>query len=503
MARVVVVGLGPGGADLLLPQARVALVAADRRLVRTARHPAVADLTTDGIALEPLDAIYDDAEDLDEVYPRIAEAVVRAAVDAGPDSTVAYAVPGNPVVAERSVAEVRRRCGAAGVDCAVVPGLSFADLAWARLGVDPMSGARVVDGRSLDTEALEAGGPVLFAQTDDEFVLSDLKLALLERLPADATVTVLARLGLPDEDVRDVALADLDRVVTPDHLTSCFAVLPPGPADTFAALVALARRLRGPGGCPWDAEQTHHSLTRYLIEETYEVVDALAALPPDVDAGTDASAGPPAGPSAAAVDVDPAVWAAIADELGDLLFQIVFHAILAEEEGAFGAADVATGIHDKLVRRHPHVFGDVEASTGDEVVRNWEQIKQGERGGESLVASVPSALPALLVTHKLLRKAGAVGLDPTDRATAARALRAAAAALTDPTAVPDDAAVGEALAAAVVLARAGGVDAEAALRSWATEFRARFVRMEDLARSRGEDLAALAPDAVAALWAAV
>ena len=493
MARVVVVGLGPGGADLLLARARTALASADRRLVRTARHPAVVDLTAEGMTFEPLDAFYERADDLDDVYPRIAAAVIDAAV-AAPGSVIAYAVPGNPVVAERSVAEVRRRASDAGVTVEVVPGLSFADLAWARLGVDPMAGARVVDGRALEPEALEAGGPVLFAQVDDRFVCSDLKLALLERLPADAPVTVLQRLGLPDEQIAEVPLAELDRVVVPDHLTSCFAVLPPGPADTFGTLVALARRLRGPGGCPWDAEQTHHSLTRYLIEETYEVVDALAALPPDV--------GPDADPEGALDDAAPEVWAAIADELGDLLFQVVFHAVLAEEEGVFTAADVATGIHDKLVRRHPHVFGDVEARTGDDVVRNWEQIKKDERGSASLVDSVPTGLPALLYTHKLFRKAAAVGLDPADRVAATTALADAVAALADPASVPDDDLVGGVLAAAVALARAGGVDAEAALRRWAADYRQRFMAMEDLARAHGHDLAGLAPDAVADLWAA-
>lgn len=485
MARVVVVGLGPGGADLIFPRARTALTAAPRRWVRTSRHPAVAELVAQGLTFESFDAVYDAATDLDDVYPRIAAALVAAAAEHG---VVAYAVPGNPVVAERSVAELRRIAADAEVAVEIVPGLSFADLAWSRLGVDPMVGARVLDGRALAPEALEVGGPVLFAQVDDRFTCSDLKLALLERCAPDAPVVVLQRLGLPDELVTTVALAELDRVVEPDHLTSCFVDLPPGPADTFGALVALARRLRGPGGCPWDAEQTHHSLTRYVIEEAYEVVDAIAALPADGD------------PEAAAPEVPPGTWAAIADELGDLLFQVVFHAILAEEEGAFTTADVATGIHDKLVRRHPHVFGDVEAATGDEVVRNWEQIKKGERGSESLVDSVPTGLPALLYTHKLFRKAAAVGLDPTDRAAAVAALDGAATTLADSTVVPDDAAVGAVLAAAVALAKAGGVDAEAALRAWAGAYRSRFMRMEDLSRARGLDLSALDPAAVAALW---
>ena len=167
-------------------------------------------------------------------------------------------------------------------------------------------------------------------------------------------------------------------------------------------LFQLAKRLRDPGGCPWDAEQTHHSLTRYLLEESYEVVEAVEALPAD-------------GP------IEPAAYAALEDELGDLLYQVVFHAVIAQESGAFTMADVARGIHDKLVRRHPHVFGDVVAagqcrtdvSTSD-VMRNWEQIKKDEKGTTSIVEGITPGLPSLLYTHKLFRKAASVGLDPGD-----------------------------------------------------------------------------------------
>jgi len=489
--RVVVVGLGPAGADLVLPTARAEIDRIPVRFARTARHPAVTDLAGVGVTFTPFDGVYDAAAAIADVYPEIVATLVDAARTHG---EVCYAVPGSPVVAERTVELLAEAVAAGTIACTVVPGLSFADLAWARVGVDPMRGARVLDGHRLDPVALEVAGPVLIAQVDDALVASDVKLALLDRLDPDAPVTVLARLGRPDEAVTTVPLADLDRVAPPDHLTAVFVELPPGVADRFGELVALARRLRGPGGCPWDAEQTHRSLTRYLIEEAYEVADAIAALP---EGPTDAAV-PDAAAAAAEAD------AALADELGDLLFQVVFHGVLAEESGAFTTADVARGIHDKLVRRHPHVFGDVEADTADAVVRNWEQIKKGERGATSLVDGIPSGLPALLQAHKLFRKAASVGLDPGDGWDAAQqlAVAAAAAALGDAAPGGPEAVVGDALAAAVQLARAGGVDAESALRAWLARYRDRFRRMEALADARGVDLAS-APDAdVAALWAA-
>jgi len=214
--RVVVVGLGPGGADLLLPAGPAA-----RRFVRTSRHPAVADLAAEGVEFESFDAVYDSAAALAEVYETIA-ARLTAAADGG---DVCFAVPGSPAVGEQSVALLRARLGKRLV---LVPGLSFLDLAWLRLGVDPLagSGARAVDGKALPA-ALPAG-PLLVSHCHSPLVLSDVKLALLERLPGEAPVTVLARLGLPDEAVTTVSLEDLDRVVEPDHLTSVYVEVPPG-----------------------------------------------------------------------------------------------------------------------------------------------------------------------------------------------------------------------------------------------------------------------------------
>jgi len=238
-------------------------------------------------------------------------------------------------------------------------------------------------------------------------------------------------------------------------------------------LVGLAERLRGPGGCPWDAKQTHHSLRRHVLEEAYEVAEAIDALPPTAPAG-----------ALELTDYD-----ALEDELGDLLFQVVIQSVLAAEAGAFNVADVARRIHDKLVHRHPHVFGDVQVADVDAVVTNWEQIKKAEKGDSSLVAGVTAGLPSLIAVQKLLRKADSIGLIVEVPEVALDEI--------------DDAAVGQALAAIVARVRTSDVDAESALAAWSRRFRDRFQRMEARAAEQGIDLAAADAAEVRRVWDAV
>ncbi len=466
MARLTVVGLGPAGLDLVLPAGRSAIEGATRRFVRTCRHPAVDELEQAGVRFDSFDHVYDREPELDRVY----SAIVDALVDSAPGTV--YAVPGSPVVAERTVVLLRERLGD---ELEVIPGVSFADLAWARLGVDPLAGARVIDARNISVDGADASGRLLLAQCDSGLVLSDVKLALLEVLDAEHEVVVLQRLGLVDERVVRMPLVDLDRgSVNADHLTSVYVDtgdLAVGPE--LARLWRITQRLRAPGGCPWDQKQTHHSLARHLLEESYEVVEAIERLPADAPKCD---------------DIDDADYDALADELGDLLFQAMIHSALAAEAGAFTIADVAAGIHDKLIRRHPHVFGDLALDSADDVVRSWEQIKRSEHGdgAGSLVAGIATTLPSLLLLPKLYRKAVTVGLDP---AAAVDDALAAAVAARD---------VGAIIEAAAALAWSLDVDPEAAAKSAAQRYRDRFAQMERLAAERGVELDA---DTAAALWA--
>ena len=412
---VVVVGLGPAGPDLLAPAALAAFaaVAPAARMVRTERHPAAAAVE----AATSFDHRYASAATMDEVYDGIVADLVAAAAHHG---RVVYGVPGSPLVAERTVELLRARAADGEVALEIVPALSFLDLAWARLGIDPVAaGVRLVDGHRFAIEAAGERGPLLVAQTDSSFTLSEVKLAL--EADEGPVVTVLQRLGLPDERVVEVAWADLDREVDADHLTTLWVPRMAAPvAAELQRLGATVRSLRE--RCPWDRQQTHQSLTRYAVEEAHEVVEAIDALGPD--------------PGFEKID-------ALCDELGDLLFQVVLHATIAEQEGWFSLAEVAAAVDAKLVRRHPHVFADLEVVDAAEVVRNWDAqkaVEQPERTGP--LDGIPLGLPALQLAAKVLRRSGELAPDPT--------------------ATEDQA--GEQLLDAVRRLAAGGVDLEAALR---------------------------------------
>ena len=444
--RVVVVGLGPAGPELLSAATHDRLARATVKLVRTTRHPAA--VAVDG-ALS-CDDLYDGGASLEEVYESIVERLVQSAEEHG---EVLYAVPGSPRVAERSVELL---VADARVEVEVLPALSFLELAWDRLGIDPLAaGVRLVDGRRFAREAAGERGPLLVAQCDSKAVLSEVKLAVEGSPPS---VVVLQRLGLPGEAVTEVAWADLDREVTPDHLTSLWIPKLASPVGSeLVGFEELVRTLRA--RCPWDREQTHSSLTRHLLEETYEVLEAIEALEAALAAG---------GGGGTDRDVD-AGYEHLEEELGDLLFQIFFHSALGAEAGRFGVADVARGIHDKLVRRHPHVFAGVEVDGTGDVVRNWEQIKREEKGRASVMDGVPANLPSLLYSHKVQRKAASAGIEVE------------VPPVLDLTAVASDADLGEVLFVVVAASRRLGLDPEAALRATTARFRDEVIAGEVVA----------------------
>ncbi len=474
--RVVVVGLGPGGDDHITAETLAAIERVPARYLRTAVHPS-AHLVS---GAESFDELYDGADRFDDVYDQIVERLVAAATEHG---DVLYAVPGSPLVLERSVRTLVRD---ERVDVEMLPAMSFLDVAWNRLGIDPIeSGVRLVDGHEFATAAAGVSGALLVAHTHANWVLSDIKLSIDDpsgRLDA-SPVVLLHALGTPDERVVDTTWADMDRAIEADHLTSLYVPeLPVAAGAGYVRFHQLARTLREQ--CPWDIEQTHRSLVPYLIEETYEVVDAIEGL--DID--------------------DPASDDHLIEELGDLLYQIEFHATIAEQQGRFTIADVTEGIHDKLVRRHPHVFGGLHVDDAGDVLDNWEAIKRAEKGRSSVFDGVPGSLPSLSYAHAMQKKAAKVGFDWPDVGGAfpkiAEETDELAAAI-DRSSARDDAVaeeLGDLLFAVVNVARHLRVDPESALRAAANKFRHRFEQVESLAQGRGLELRDADLATLDALW---
>ena len=476
MARphVLVVGLGPGHPDQVTAETLDAIERIPHRYLRTSVHPS-AHLVPDATSF---DDVYEAADRFDDVYAEIVERIVAAATARG---ALLYAVPGSPMVLERTVERLRADDRVA-VD--VLPAMSFLDVVWARLAIDPIeTGITLIDGHEFATAAAGVTGPMLVAHTHANWVLSDIKLAVDDPDGAldDTAVTLLRALGTDDEEIVETTWAEMDHTLEADHLTSLFVPALATPvADGYVRFHQLARTLREQ--CPWDIEQTHESLTPYLIEEAYEVVDAIRGLDPD----------------------DPATDVDLIEELGDLLYQIEFHATIAEQEGRFTIADVTQGIHDKLVRRHPHVFGDTVVDGTGEVLDNWEAIKRAEKGRTSIFEGIAGSLPGLSYAFQVQKKAAKVGFDWPDIGGAFAKISEETAELDEAIGDDDrDATVdelGDLLFAIVNVARHLRIEPELALRAATDKFRGRFEQVETMARDRAIDLREAPLEVLDGLW---
>jgi tetrapyrrole methylase family protein/MazG family protein len=542
VSTITIVGLGPGDTALLTREAWAIVESARVLYLRTAIHPTVAALPAH-VELRPFDELYESAGAFGDIYDQIAADLVERASGG---EAVLYAVPGHPLVAEATTRRLLALARARGVATRVVAGLSFVEPVCAALELDPLQhGLQLLDAldlvprtenRGLRTEiepnsALSAQPsvlawseiqgigpytppllpfpllptrPALLCQVYNRRVASDAKLSLMERYPADHPVTLVRAAGVAgQEHVWTVPLHELDHQDGLDHLTCAF--LPPlapladlrGP-DGIGYVVA---RLLGPGGCPWDREQTHQSIRKDLLEETYEALEAL----------------------------DTNDMEALSEEIGDVLLHVLMHSEMARQAGEFDLGDVYEHVAAKLIRRHPHVFGPGEVgaeaqaanlhpgvSSVADVLRNWDAIKQGERAGKGhaprgTLDGIPPGLPALMAAQETLRKAAKAGFDSDDiqwvwnklheeideiRRAAFEEAHADAAARVGR--VEEE--FGDLLLATAKLAFRLQLDSEGALRAATAKFRRRFAAMERRLQAEGGDFKAMSADELEVLW---
>lgn len=442
--------------------------------LQTVQSPCAQPVLEAGLDFTSMDDLYASAQDFDQLNQAIAQRLCEAG-----DGAV-YAVCGGGM-GDAALQALVTAAKAAGLALRQLPGAGFSQCALCALPEPlPLSGMTLCAAYDMPA-SFDPYHTLCIEDVDTPLTAGDVKLALGEYYPDDYPLWFCV-LGQEGYQCRRLTLMELDR--QKDYGAGACAILPPAQPSQLSRkgvddLMAVMARLRGPGGCPWDAEQTHLSLRGSLIEEAYEVLDALEREDDD----------------------------ALCEELGDLLLQIAFHAIIAQEQGAFNLRDVSTGIVDKLVFRHPHVFGSVHVNSSNEVKYNWEQLKRQEKHQATVaqaMEAVPRAFPALMRSAKVQKKAAQVGFDWTDPMDAIKKLPEETGELLeamegqDPAAVDEE--MGDLLFAAVNVARLLGRDPEALLHKATEKFMARFAAMEARILAEGKDFSNMTLEEMDAYW---
>ncbi|TXK78243.1 nucleoside triphosphate pyrophosphohydrolase [Paenibacillus sp. N3.4] len=476
-AQITVVGLGTGDEDQLTlgvwKKLQQAVKSQASLYLRTMDHPMVHLLDTNQIPYQTFDANYMAHQSFEQVYASIADRLIQAAKESSAE--VIYAVPGHPMVAEFTVQLLKERCPEEGIALSIMGGESFLDQAFIRFGFDPIDGFQLLDATSLSRYALNPQLHTVIGQVYDTFTASDLKISLMEAYSDDYRVVVGHSLGVAGaEQIIEVPLHELDHVKGYGNLSLVWVPKSEKDQDlyrTFGRLHEIVQILRSPEGCPWDREQTHASLRKNLIEEAYEVLETIDEDDPDH----------------------------MCEELGDLLLQVMLHAQMEEEIGTFTVYDVIAGLNEKLIRRHPHVFGENKAEDADEALVNWNAMKAEEKrkkgidvAKQSVLDGVPRDLPGIMKALKLQKKAAAVGFDWSEVGQVINKVEEEIAELRE--AIVNEAEegsqerieeLGDVLFSIVNVARFLQVDPEEAISQTNRKFVQRFSYIEEQLRLRG------------------
>jgi len=474
---IILLGLGPGAPGQLTRQAWDWLNQISEIFLRTNQHPTVAGFPRN-LKVHSFDKLYKDAESFESVYAQMVEKVLE--LGQRPEG-VTYAVPGHPYVAEATSPEIARRARQIGLPVQVIEGISFLEPTFTALGLDPFPQMALVDALELGMAhhpSFPPSLPGLVAQIYSRQVASEVKLTLNVVYPDEHSVCLVHAAGTPHQLIENLALYEIDRSPHLGLLSTLY--VPPLGADTsLEAFQEIVAHLRAPNGCPWDREQTHASLRSNLLEETYEALEAL-------------DAGDPAG---------------MVEEFGDLILQVVLHAQIASENGEFTMADILQGINHKIVRRHPHVFGDFKVDGVSGVLQNWEKLKAAERkaNGQEHVKGVldglPRSLPALSQAQEFQDRAARVGFDWNDiQPVIDKVFEELEEVRRAPSGEEREKELGDLLFALVNFVRWYKVDAETALRATNLRWRKRFTHLEQRARQQGRSLQEMTLAEMDVLW---
>ena len=477
MHQLTVIGLGAADFDQLQMGVYKQLKQAKKLYVRTEDHPVLHDLKEEGIVFSSFDYVYEKHDTFAPVYKEIATLLIEAAKE----EPVMYAVPGHPLVAEQTVQHLIEAANEGQVQLKIEGGQSFLDPIFGALKIDPIEGFQLLDGTSMSMHDINMRQHILIAQVYDAFSASEVKLTLMEKYRDDYPVTIVTAAGSAGEKLTTVPLYELDHVAQLNNLTTVY--VPPVTSDeealrdwtTFRKIIAT---LRGPNGCPWDQKQTHESLKKYLLEEAHEFLAA-------VDAEDDY---------------------AMIEELGDVLLQVFLHAQIGEDNGYFNLEEVLASISEKMIRRHPHVFGDVSVEDADEVVANWEDIKRAEKGQVQgqLLDGEYRAESSLQTAYNYQKKAAKVGFDWPDVEDAwakfIEEMKEFQHEMTEGSAATRLDEFGDVLFTLVNVARFYKISPEEAMLHANEKFARRFGYIEQQVKASGKDFAAFTLEELDSFW---
>ncbi|XZJ35309.1 nucleoside triphosphate pyrophosphohydrolase [Clostridium perfringens] len=460
-----IMGLGPGAYEALTIGALKELKNNKNIYFRTEKHPTVDFLKDEGIKFKSYDHAYEKYDSFDDVYKYIAEDLITKIKD---DEDLIYAVPGHPLVAEKSVINLIELCKENNIQYEVLPAVSFVDAMMEALQVDPIEGVKIIDAFDMKNQILDKRVGTIITQVYNNFIASEVKLRLLEGYEDDTEIIFVRAAGVEGlESIRKIPLYELDWQEDIDYLTSIYIPKDLGNKKDFQDLLDIIETLRNPGGCPWDREQTHESLKSALLEECYEVIDAIENEDED----------------------------ALIEELGDVLLQVVFHASIGKEDGYFDIMDVIGAISNKMINRHPHVFGNEEANTSEQVLVNWDEIKKEEKGIKTLteeMQNIAKSLPATTRAYKVQKKAKKVGFDWDDVNCAMDKVKEELNEIKEVYNCEDksiiEGEVGDLLFACINVARFLEVDGELALDKTIKKFIKRFSYIENEAIKNNKNL---------------
>ena len=471
-----IMGLGPGAKDALTIGALEVLKSASRIYIRTEKHPTVDYIRTLGIDFMTFDDKYETGTSFDEVYDLIAQNLLSEQAKYG---DIVYAVPGHPLVAERTVTILIKLCDEQNIEYEILPAVSFIDAMMESLKIDPVSGLRIIDSFDLKNQIGDRRSGVIITQVYNKLIASEVKLWLSQYYEDDSEIYFVRAAGVKGiEVIRKIPIYEIDRQTDIDYLTSLYIPKNTKSKD-FNDLLEIMDILRGAEGCPWDKEQSHESLKKYLVEECYEVLEAIDEKNDDM----------------------------LIEELGDVLLQVVFHAKIGKEQGYFNINDVIAGICNKMIHRHPHVFGTETINTSEEVLTTWDKIKRDEKGFETYTEElkhVGKNLPSLMRAEKVQKKASKIGFDFDNVESAMDKVIEELKEVKDVYKSNNKAKIleeiGDLFFSVVNVARFLDIEPESALHCTIEKFIKRFDYMEKVSLERGMKLEEMSLNGMDSLW---